>query len=137
MFDSATYYRCVILDLDMIFDKNHLHFLDAEGRKKIVSTFIKAVVRAVPSAKKNSMFGATVPEYVMITMGDDQPLSLANAFEREIPSEGKGSISERSVAALKIHHEETVKTYGIEEKVVEIPKVSLSEALIKVQEYVE
>ncbi|RMF67774.1 MAG: type I-E CRISPR-associated protein Cas7/Cse4/CasC, partial [Calditrichaeota bacterium] len=60
-FSSACYYRYVGLNLDLLRDERHLaHFTDEEFRS-VVEAFLKAALMAVPQARKNSMFGHTVP----------------------------------------------------------------------------
>jgi len=111
-FTSATYYRYAALNLGMLADAAHLGALTSAYRKEVVNTFLRATLLAVPGARKNSMNAHTLPCYVL-GLGKDngQPLQLVNAFEKPVAS--KNGIAEASIKALKEHHDELKKTWGI------------------------
>ena len=111
-FTSATYYRYVGLNLDLLADAKHLGALSAEERGSVVDTFLRAAILAVPGARKNSMNAHTVPGYVLGLVKDKgQPLQLINAFERPVFS--KNGLMDDSISALKEHHKHLDKTWGI------------------------
>jgi CRISPR system Cascade subunit CasC len=111
-FTSATYYRYVGMNLGLLADKAHLGALTAVDRKEVVKTFVRAAVLAVPGARKNSMNAHTLPCYVLGLVKDaGQPLQLVNAFEKPVAS--KNGIADASITALKEHHEQLKKTWGI------------------------
>lgn len=124
-FTSATYYRYVGLNLDLL--KQHLAALSLDERKSVVQTFVRASILAVPGARKNSMNAHTLPCYVLGLVKDKgQPLQLVNAFEKPIFS--KSGFVDASIAALKEHHEQLKKTWGIQPVVeVAIPDKSLDD----------
>lgn len=111
-FTSATYYRYVGLNLDLLCDGAHLGALTREDRKEVVKTFLHGSVLAVPGARKNSMNAHTLPCYVLGLVKDKgQPLQLVNAFEKPVSS--KNGIADFSITVLKEHHEQLKKTWGI------------------------
>lgn len=122
-FTSATYYRYVGLNLDLL--KQHLAALSADEFKSVVETFVRASIQAVPGARKNSMNAHTLPCYVLGLVKDKgQPLQLVNAFEKPVFS--KNGLADASIAALKEHHEHLKKTWGIQPVAeVAIPDVNL------------
>lgn len=124
-FTSATYYRYVGLNLDLLADEAHLGALTTEQRKQVVDAFLRAAVLAVPGARKNSMNAHTLPCYVLGLVKDKgQPLQLINAFEKPVTS--KNGLVEPSIAALKAHHEQLKQIWGIKPVVeVAIPDVGL------------
>ena len=112
-FTSATYYRYVGLNLDLLGDADHLGALSADERRTVVDAFLRAAILAVPGARKNSMNAHTVPCYVLgLVKNNGQPLQLINAFEKPVSSRN-GLISD-SISALKRHHEDLKNTWGIE-----------------------
>jgi CRISPR system Cascade subunit CasC len=125
-FTSATYYRYVGLNLDLLADMNHLGALSAAERKSVVDTFLRAAVLAVPGARKNSMNAHTLPACVLgIVKDQGQPIQLVNAFEKPITS--KNGVADVSVAALKEHHAQLKKTWNIQTATeVTIPEVDLN-----------
>ena len=126
-FASALYYRYVALNLDMLADSDHLAKLSKEERRKVVESFIRATLQAVPGARKNSMNANTLPGYVLGTFKSaGQPVQLINAFE--VPVRAKAGLLQESVAQLRAHHEALKKTWGIVcDSEVVIPEVTLNE----------
>jgi CRISPR system Cascade subunit CasC len=112
-FNSATYYRFAALNLDMLLDAEHLGSLDSAERQNVVRTFIEATVKAVPSARKNTMNGNTLPVYVLgVVREKGHPIQLVNAFETPVkPSQG---FAEKSVELLKGEYAKLKETWGIE-----------------------
>ncbi len=131
-FTSALYYRYVGLNLGLLWNGNkerpgHLEVLSRDQRRMVLDTFLRAAILAVPDARKNSMNAHTLPGYVLgLVKNNGQPLQLINAFEKPIFS--KNGLMDASVNALKAHHEQLKKTWGIKPTAeVEIPDRSLDE----------
>lgn len=136
-FNSATYYRFVALNLDMLADAGHLGILDADQRRAVVRTFIEATVKAVPRARKNTMNASTLPVYVLGVVRDQgHPLQLANAFEAPVRS--RQGYVEESVKRLKDEYAKLQSTWGIG-AVLEtaIPDVNLPTFLEEVVRHVD
>jgi len=132
-FNSACYYRYIALNLDLLKDSDHLgHFSDEEF-KKVVDAFLRASILSVPGARKNSMMSFNPPEYVLGTIREGQPVSLANAFENPVTSAGKGFVAP-SIQALEEKFQWMEKTYGftsiIEKKIPEIGINEFCEGLV-------
>jgi CRISPR system Cascade subunit CasC len=116
-YNSATYYRYVAINLDLLFDAKHLKLLAPETRKSVLRAFITSVLTAVPGARQNSMNGATLPVEVLgIRKDKGQPLQLINAFEAPIKANGKGYAANSRTEMLK-HHADLKKLWGIETSV--------------------
>ncbi len=126
-FNSACYYRYVGINLDLLKDENHLGHFTKEELDTVLDTFIKSCLEANPTARKNSQFGYSRPDYVLGLRRSGQPLSLANAFETPINADSKGYI-EKSKDSLKKHFENMKKTWSIEIDVeTDIPEVEINE----------
>lgn len=126
-FTSACFYRYAALNLDLLFDKDHLKTLEQEERRTVVDAFIRATLQAVPSARKNSMNAHTLPAYVLgIVKETGQPIQLVNAFENPVRS--KDGLAAKSVEEMKKHHEALKKTWNIQTATeLAMPDVSLDE----------
>ena len=126
-FTSAVYYRYVGLNLGLLGDGCHLGALSAEDRQTVLDAFLRASILAVPGARKNSMNANTLPGYVLGLVKDKgQPLQLVNAFEKPVSS--KNGLMDASIAALREHHEQLKKTWGIKPSAeVAIPDKPLDE----------
>ncbi len=126
-FNSACYYRYIALNLDLLADESHLgHFSDDE-LKAVVDAFVRASILSVPGARKNSMMGFNPPEYVLGSIREGQPVSLANAFENPMVGKGKGFVAP-SIQALEEKFQWMEKTYGFKSIVEKkIPEVGIDE----------
>lgn len=116
-YNSATYYRYVAINLDLLFDTKHLAPLAMDARKSILRAFITSVLTAVPGARQNSMNGATLPVEVLgIRKESGQPLQLVNAFEDPVKAKGKGYAT-LSRDKMLAHHADLKKLWNIETSV--------------------
>ena len=102
-FNSATYYRYVGINLDLLADDRNLGGLTADQRSEILRAFIRAALIAVPGARRNSMNAGTLPhEVVGIRKETGQPLQLINAFEEPVGQNGSG-FATTSLEKMKLH----------------------------------
>lgn len=113
--NSACYYRYIGLNLDLLFDADHLKSFPSEMRRSALNVFLKACLEAVPGARHNSMFGYTLPDYALGMVRQGQPLSLVNAFERPVGSGPKGYVAP-SCEEITKHLESLKKNYGVTSK---------------------
>ncbi len=114
-YSSATYYRYVAINLDLLFDDKHLALLNTDERKAVVDAFIRATLMSVPSARKNSMNANTLPFEVLATYKKQgQPIQLVNAFETPIKANPGKGLAERSLEALKAELTKLKDIWGIE-----------------------
>ncbi|MCK9523816.1 MAG: type I-E CRISPR-associated protein Cas7/Cse4/CasC [Proteobacteria bacterium] len=112
-FNSATYYRFAALNLDMLADEGHLGALSQEERQAVVAAFIEATIKAIPSARKNTMNANTMPAYVLgVVRNEGHPVQLVNAFEKSLPSSAKGYTQE-SIESLRAEYQKLKETWDI------------------------
>lgn len=78
-FASGTVYRYAVINLDSL-----VECLGADLAKKAILGFAEANMKAKPSGKRNSWAHDQMPAAVQVVMRDDQPMSLANAFDLPI-----------------------------------------------------
>ena len=103
-----------------------------------MDAFLRGVIEAIPNARKNSMNAHVKPAFVLgIVKSKGQPVQqLVNAFENPIAANGKGFI-ENSTAALRIHHQELGKTWGITtDEEVSIPGTTLDDFIARLLNHV-
>lgn len=111
--NSACYYRYIGINVDLLFDNDHLGHLDNTTRKTILNVFLKSVIEAVPGARKNSMFSFTLPQFAAGFVRRGQPLSLINAFETPVKAVKGGGYITPSIDALENHWNSLKKLYQI------------------------
>lgn len=135
-YNSATYYRFAALNLDMLADDHHLASMTKEERQSVVRTFVEATIKAIPSARKNTMNGNTLPVYVLgIVREKGHPVQLVNAFEN--PVRNSQGYAAKSVELLKAEYAKLAEIWGITaifEKA--IPEVGMKAFLDGVVEHV-
>ncbi len=121
-FNSATYYRFAALNLDELAKDSHLGDISRDGktirsvetRKQIVEAFIRATILAIPSARKNTMNGNTLPTYVLgIVREKGHPIQLVNAFENPVRRTEKGYVAE-SVTRMNMEYADIRETWNVD-----------------------
>ena len=134
-FNSATYYRFAALNLDMLFDKDHLECLNSKERKDVVKTFVKATLQAIPVARRNSMNGNVPPSYVLCVIREEgHPIQLVNAFEEPIQS--KNGIVKESIKAIEKEYQGLKTTWGLTGTEIKMPEKSIIDLLAEVEKHV-
>ena len=118
-FNSACYYRYIGINLDLL--KQSKLFNQTE-LKSVLENFIRACVTANPVARRNAMFGYTLPSCVLaLRRKSGQPLSLANAFESPVKAGRNGVVSESETAMLN-EWDSLKSTFGLPEDAKSIVK---------------
>jgi len=113
-FNSATYYRFAALNLDMLADADHLgKSMNTEERQSVVRTVLEATIKAIPSARRNTMNGNTFPAYVLgIVRDKGHPIQLVNAFENPVRPTLQGFILE-SINQMNAEYNDLEETWGV------------------------
>lgn len=93
-FNSSTLYRYATINIKELYKSLGLKTPEA------VAGFIKAFVFSMPTGKQNSFANRTLPSDVYITIREDQPVSLAGAFEEPVKL-GKDGFEKRSAKQMQ------------------------------------
>ena len=109
-FSSATMYRYATINVDLL--RHNLG--DSEATLKALEVFIRGFCLSMPTGKQNTFANRTVPETVVVTVREDQPVSLVGAFEEAVPAQGAHGYVARSVEALARHAATIEDNYGLE-----------------------
>jgi len=103
-FTSAVYYRYAAVNLDLLFDEDHLAKLTTEERRKVLDAFIRATLLATPGARKNSMNAHTDIGYALgLYHPKGQPIQLINAYEEPVWARGGSGLIRPSVRKGLLH----------------------------------
>lgn len=108
-FSSATMYRYATVNLDMLV-KN---LGDGEAALRALEVFIKGFCLSMPTGKQNTFANRTVPETVVVSVREDQPVSLVGAFEKPIPQDADRGYVDRSVESLVRYSSTIEENYGL------------------------
>ena len=108
-FSSATMYRYATVNLDMLVE----NLGDGNAALRALEVFIKGFCLSMPTGKQNTFANRTLPEAVVVSVRDDQPVSLVGAFEKPIRTNEADGYLARSVGALAEHARAIEDNYGL------------------------
>lgn len=112
-FNSACFYRYLVVDIgDLV--KNLGGDKEAiEQAKRTVEGFVRAAVLAIPTGKQNSMAAQNPPSLVLCDVRDKaEPRSLANAFVDPVRPGREGDLVSLSTLRLAKYAASLDKVYG-------------------------
>jgi len=118
-FSSGVFYRYASLNI-MQLQKN-LGGATRERALEIAKHVFHMLCTVVPSAKQQSFAAHNPADFAIVTF-DDQPISLANAFERPVETEKNSGYLMPSIHELMAYHERMKKVYGLGKTAVAAPK---------------
>ena len=105
---SSTLYRYATVNMDQLV-KN----LDSsEAAVEAAGSFIQSFITSMPTGKQNSYANQTLPEAVVVSVRDDRPISLVNAFEDELDAESGKSRRQQAAARLVKEAQSIQETYS-------------------------
>jgi CRISPR system Cascade subunit CasC len=108
-FNAATMYRYATVDLRSLVENLGG---DIDAAADVAVAFVKAFLLSMPTGKRNTFANNTRPDFSLLSLREDQPVSLAAAFER--PVFGEDGHLGRSVERLVKHQREQDECYGTE-----------------------
>jgi len=109
-FSSSTLYRYATVDVDRLHDNlGDADGGDAVATQRAVEAFLQAFSRSMPRGKQNTFANRTLPDAIVISVRDSQPVNLVGAFEEAIRG---GSRLGRASAALAEHATNVDDAYG-------------------------
>lgn len=86
-FNSATYYRAVVIDTNLLADEDHLAHIPVKERRVILAKAIEACIRAHPNGCSKNFLASTPVDYALgIVREKGQNFTLSNAFEKPLKS---------------------------------------------------
>ena len=95
-FNSSTLYRYATVNVDALMEQLESVEATASG----AAAFVEAFVKSMPTGKQNTFANRTLPNVVVVSLRDDQPINLATAFERPVYAERDRSITQIAAERL-------------------------------------
>lgn len=83
-FNASTLYRYATVNVSAL--RETLGSDDATARG--VEAFTRSFITSMPTGKQNTFANRTLPDFVLVSVRDDQPINLASAFEEAIETPG-------------------------------------------------
>lgn len=104
-FNSSTLYRYATVDVDAL----RRNLGDVEATRRAVTAFVQGFTRSLPTGKQNTFANRTLPDAVIISVRDTQPINLVGAFEVPVT---EGDRIRAASDKLADHAQEVDATYG-------------------------
>lgn len=124
-FQSATYYQCFAVNLDLL--ATHLKALSKKQRLEVLACFLRAALTTNPKARQGGMFAANPPYFVLgVHQEKGHPVQLMNAFEAPVPRSRQGFNAE-SQRRLMAEHEKIQRIWGQKAQEFKIPELTLQQ----------
>ena len=99
-FISTTLYRYATINLGQL----AANLGNDTATQQAVQVFIDAFVQSMPTGKQNTFANRTLPDAVVITLRDDQPINCVGAFERAVvPGSAESGYVAAAARALANH----------------------------------
>ncbi len=108
-FSSATMYRYATVNLDMLVE----NLGGGEAALRALQVFIEGFCLSMPTGKQNTFANRTLPEAVVVTVRNDQPVSLVGAFESPVRASETSGYLTASVDALSAYARTIEDNYGL------------------------
>ncbi|EPD32728.1 type I-E CRISPR-associated protein Cas7/Cse4/CasC [Propionimicrobium lymphophilum] len=105
-FNSSTLYRYATVNAHELANVLGSPAAAAEA----TSAFIRSFVTSMPTGKQNTFANRTLPEFVLVTIREDQPINLVGAFED--PVEITSGRSVKAAELLVQQEQEIQEAYG-------------------------
>lgn len=97
-FTSATLYRYATINMPLLAE----NLGDEAAAVRAAQAFVRAFCLSMPTGKQNTFGNRTIPDAVVVTLRDDQPVNAVGAFEAPITAKGRGLV-ESSAQQLANH----------------------------------
>lgn len=108
-FNSSTLYRYATVNVDSL----RTQLGDSEVAATAVAAFAEAFIRSMPTGKQNTFANRTLPNAVLVSLRDEQPVNAVSAFESPVrPREGE-SISRQAAVRLARQVKATEESYDM------------------------
>ncbi|GGO96991.1 type I-E CRISPR-associated protein Cas7/Cse4/CasC [Actinomyces gaoshouyii] len=108
-FASATMYRYATVNIDLL----KMNLGDGQAALHALEAFVSGFCLSMPTGKQNTFANRTLPEMIMVTVREDQPVSLVGAFERAVPANVGDGYLGRSIQALAQYATSIESAYGM------------------------
>lgn len=112
-FNSACFYRYLVVDIGDLVKNLGGEDQAIEQAKRTVAAFVRAAVLAIPTGKQNSMAAQNPPSLVLCDVRNKaEPRSLANAFVEPVRPSREGDLVSLSALRLAKYAASLDKVYG-------------------------
>lgn len=108
-FNSSTLYRYATVNVDSLFTQLD----DAKATAEAAAAFAEAFIRSMPTGKQNTFANRTLPNAVLVSVRDKQPINAVTAFEDPVRRQEGNPISHQAAVLLAKKVKSIEESYGI------------------------
>ena len=105
-FSDPVFYRYANVNLS---ETSELIRYDKEHAARAARSFVESFILSMPTGSSNGYANTTLPDYIMITLRDDMPVSFAPAFIKVVKGE---DYEEEAENKLTLYADKIAKNYG-------------------------
>ena len=107
-FNSSTLYRYATVNVDGL----HKGLGQTTATSAAVAAFVRAFITSMPTGKQNTFANRTLPEAVVVSVRDQQPVNLAGAFEEAIIADSTGGRLKQASTRLVEYAKDMDRAYS-------------------------
>lgn len=107
-FSSSTLYRYASINVEALAESLGDEAMTLRG----IEAFIDSFVRSMPTGKVNTFANHTLPEAIVISVREDQPVSYVGAFERPVTAGESGGFAVTAAQVLVAWAGSVAENYG-------------------------
>lgn len=107
-FNSSTLYRYATMNLRQL--GNNLG--NADAVVKAANAFTRSFIESMPTGKQNTFANRTLPDAVVVTLRDRQPVNLVGAFEDPVVADGQSGRLAGAATRLTEHSRDLDEAYS-------------------------
>ena len=108
-FTDPILYRYANINLSETSELVKMNKGNEEAVINAVRAFLEAFVLSMPTGSSNAYANMTLPDYIMVTLREDMPVSYAPAFIEVVRS---GNFEEEAEKQLEAYADKVAKNYG-------------------------
>ncbi|EMR12518.1 CRISPR-associated Cse4 family protein [Methylophaga lonarensis MPL] len=129
-FSSGVFYRYASLNITQL--QKNLGDVSREKALDIAAHVLHMLATEVPSAKQQSFAAHNLADQALVSFSD-QPISLANAFEKPVKADQQGGFRMPSAKELNDYWDKIHRGYGLDERCAEfsLEPIELPDGMIR------
>lgn len=112
-FNSSTLYRYANVNVPGLLT----NLDDPAATARAAAAFVESLVLSMPTGKQNTFANRTMPDVVVVSIRNDQPVNLVGAFETPARRRDGQSLVADAASKLVARHEDIAAVYGAPAKV--------------------
>ncbi len=130
-FTDPVFYRYANVNLS---DTSELVKYDKANAAKAARSFTEAFILSMPTGSANGYANRTLPDYIMVTLRDDMPVSFAPAFIKPVKSD---DFQEEAETKLIQYAEQISKNYGKPVAIYSLKDMSFKQVLESLEDEIK